>query len=203
MKIFAGILVLLSSAGSLVAQSEAKDASPTLYEQHSPMVIETVFPIGDPSAWRKIKSLEGFTPGQPIKLGAWPAKLGKEISLPEWYALGRYTCDGVSLREEVTSRGRQWEEPGLRVQELRSVPSGFEVTLEATLYNPKTNHDKLVTLSVDVLDGDNAIIATGSRVQKTPADSKSGNNADVVFLFSKEELRRVAKLRLTLSTKDY
>ena len=203
MKLFVVVLLLGGSADALVAQSSATATSEPIYAQHSPLVLETVFPLADPSAWRKIKSMQGFAPGRPINLAAWPAKLGKEISLPEWYALGRYTCDGVSLREEVTSHGREWKEPGLRIQELRVVPSGFEITLEATLYNPKTNGAKLVTVLAEVLGADDAVIATGSRIQRAPADSKSGNNADVVFLFARDEMKKAAKLRLTLSTKDY
>jgi len=167
------------------------------------MVVETSFPIGEPSAWRKIKSLEGFTPGQPVGLNSWPAKLREEISLPEWYALGRYTCDGVSLRQEVVSRGREWEEPGLRIHELRTVPSGIEVTIEATLYNPRANHDKLVTLAFEILAEDERVIATSSKTQKASDNSKSGNNADVMFLFSTAEVKQAVRLRLTVSTKDY
>jgi hypothetical protein len=77
------------------------------------------------------------------------------------------------------------------------------VTVEATLYNPKTNRDKLVTLSYELLASDGSVLASGSRSQKSPANAKSGNNADSVFLLSPDEIQRVAKLRLTMTTKDY
>jgi hypothetical protein len=174
-----------------------------------PCVFETEFPLADSSRWMKVKSLENFAAGKPLNItGPWSlssAKFfgdGREWSIPEWYALGRDACDGIYLREEVTSHGKKWEEAGLRT-EIRRIKSGFEVTVEATLYNPKGNHDKLVTLFFEVLSADGEKIATGSRVQKAPDNAKSGNNADAVFLLSPEEIQRVARLRLTMTTKDY
>ena len=148
--------------------------------------------------------MEGFAPGRSLGLAAWPRTLGKETSIPEWYALGKYTCDGVSLREEVKKQGRVWEEPGLRISEMVHLPNGkYEATLEATLYNPKGNGDRLVTLSYDVLDGNGNQLQTASRTYKLVAKAKSGENADVVLLLSPDELQSVASLRLTMDTKPY
>jgi len=174
-----------------------------------PCVFELEFPLADSSRWMKVKSLENFAAGKPLGInGTWslssPRFFGdeKEWSTAEWYALGRSACDGIYFREEVTSHGTKWEEPGLRT-EIRRVKSGFEVTVETTLYNPKDNHDNLVTLFVELLSSDGETIATGSRVQRAPANAKSGNNADVVFLLLPEEIQKVARLRLTMTTKDY
>jgi hypothetical protein len=174
-----------------------------------PCVVEAAFPLADSSRWMKVNSLENFAKGKPLNVsGTWSmstAKFfgdGREWSTPEWYALGRTSCDGIYLREEVRSQGRTWNEPGLRT-EVRRVKSGFEVTIEATLYNPKGNRDKLVTLAYEVLPETGEPIATGSRNQKSPANAKSGNNADVVFLLSPEDIKRVARIRLTMTTKDY
>ena len=118
-----------------------------------PCVFETEFPLGNAKLWMKVNSLENFRKGTPSKVdGSWSlssAKFfgdGREWSTAEWYAIGKTPCDGLYLREEVTSHGTRWEEPGLRT-EIRRVKSGYEVTVEATIYNPKTNHDKLATLS--------------------------------------------------------
>lgn len=158
MKTFAAFLAFRGLACLTFAQSveqcDPNTPSADATQFHSPMVLETIFPISDLSAWRKITSMEGFTNGKPLGLGAWPARLGRETSIPAWYELGRDTCDGV-------------------------------------------------TIAVDILDAEGKILASGSRVQKTPANSKSGNNADVVFLLSSEEMGRAAKLRLTMSAKDY
>jgi hypothetical protein len=148
--------------------------------------------------------MEHFAKGSSLGLTAWPRVLGKETSIPEWYALGRYTCDGVSLREEVNSQGTQWEEPGLRISELRRLATGdYEVTLEATLFNPIGNGDRLVTLSYDVLDGSSAVMQSAQRTYKLVAKAKSGENADVVLLLTPAEIDRVSLLRITMTTKPY
>lgn len=174
-----------------------------------PCVFETAFPLGEAKSWMKVKSLENFSTGTPLKIdGSWSmssAKFfgdGREWSTAEWYAVGKTPCDGIYLREEVTSHGTKWEEPGLRT-EIRRVKSGYEVTVEATIYNPKGNRDKLVTLSYELLSMNGEAVATGSRTQRSPADAKSGNNADSVFLLSPDEVTSVARLRLTVATKDY
>jgi hypothetical protein len=166
--------------------------------------MEVVFPIGDPSRWMRIKSMQHFSPGSSLGLAAWPPTLNKETSIPEWYALGKYTCDGVSLREEVKKQGAEWEEPGLRISELRHLPNGnYEVTLEATLFNPKGNTDRLVTLSYDVLDSNSQVLQSANRSYKLVAKAKSGENADVVLLVSPDEVKRITALRLTMTTKPY
>ena len=170
----------------------------------SPCVFDTIFPIGDPSRWKRIKSMEQFSPGTPLGLIAWPSTLGKETSIPEWYALGNDSCDGVSLREEVKKQGTVWEEPGLRISELRHLPNGtYEVTLEATLFNPKGNGDRLVTLSYDILDRAGQVLQTANRTYKLVAKAKSGENADAVLLMTPDELTKVTNLRITITTKPY
>jgi hypothetical protein len=180
--------------------SKAEEA----FARQSPCLIETAFPLGDASKWNRVKSMEHFEPGKALGLAAWPTVLGKETSIPEWYALGRYTCDGVSLREEVKKHGAEWEEPGLRISELRHLPNGnYEVTLEATLYNPKGNGDRLVTLVYEILDNAKAVIQTAERTYKLDAKAKSGENADAILLVTPADMPRVAALRLTITTKAY
>ena len=89
------ILSLTLFSYLLVAQTVRHgDASPTRPNAfRSPMVIETVFPA-NPSLWMDTESLAGFKPGRPTH-----GKLGEWFSTPEWYALGKFTCDGVSLGE--------------------------------------------------------------------------------------------------------
>ena len=199
-----GLILSLSLCALNAAASGQGVAPQDDYIHKSPLVVEAVFPIGDPSRWMRITTMEHFAPGRPLGLTAWPKKLGKETSIPEWYALGRYTCDGVSLREEVKKHGTEWEEPGLRLSEVRHLPSGsYEVTLEATLYNPKGNGDRLVTLSYEVLDSDKNVMQTASRTYSLVAKAKSGENADVVLLVKPEDLARIAYLRLTMTTKPY
>jgi hypothetical protein len=105
---------------------QSRPAEPTTqdaFKRQSPFIIETVFPVGDASRWKRITTMQHFATGSALGLRAWPRVLGKETSIPEWYALGKYTCDGVSLREEVKKNGSEWEEPGLRISELRVLSS--------------------------------------------------------------------------------
>ena len=189
------LIVLLLPSGGIAQEA---------FTRNSPCVTETVFPIADASRWKRIKTMEHFSPGSPLGLTVWPRTLGKETSIPEWYALGKYTCDGVSLREEVKKQGAEWEEPGLRISELRHLPNGnLEVTLEATLFNPVGNSDRLVTLSYEVLDPDGQQVQAASRSYKLAAKAKSGENADVVLLLTPDETRRVTNLRITITTKKF
>lgn len=172
------------------------------FARQSPCLFETVFPIGDPSRWKRIASMERFTQGKPLGLKTWPRHMGTETSIPEWYELGRYTCDGVSLREEVTKHGTVWEEPGLRVSDLVLLPNGnYQVTLEATLYNPKGNQDRTVTLDYVFLDNADQQVGTANRTYKLVAKAKSGENADVLLLLTPDEMQRITKLRLSMTTK--
>src|ERR1700694_4329715 len=123
-------------------------------EFHSPMVIETIFAGNDPSLWMDPESL---APGKtPKHMGA-----GKWFSTVEWYDLGKYTCDGVSLRRNVSkgrfppgtsSRKGVWEESGLKMRVRPLSAEQVEVRIEPSAYNPKPSHDKLVTFTVDVLN---------------------------------------------------
>ncbi len=199
-RLTSSVLMLAGVLGAQTVKQGEASAVPVIPNAfNSPMVIETVFPAADPSLWMEFQSLEEFKPGKSTH-----GKLGKWFSVPEWYALGKFTCDGVSLREEAKKNGT-WEEPGLRMR-VRWLGTGAaeraEVTVEATLYNPKNNHDKMVTLHFEVLSGENSI-AVASLTMKAPDNAKSGNNGDVTFVFSKDELRSAMKLRITITTKDY
>ena len=92
--IYLGKPVTPTAASESMALSEAKGTAPTLYELRSPMVLETTFPIGQPSAWRTIKSLEGFEPGRPLSISTWPAKLGKEEAFPNGTRSGSTPATG-------------------------------------------------------------------------------------------------------------
>ena len=65
----------------------------------SPMVLETPFPA-NPSLWMDTDSLAGFKSGRSIQ-----GKLGTRFSTPDWYALGKFKCDSVSLPGRLGSPG--------------------------------------------------------------------------------------------------
>lgn len=198
------LLTTVAFGQEVVSPAREQVQTPQIEARQSPCVFETVFPLGDPARWKRVKSMEGFAGGTPLGLTAWPPVLNRETSIPEWYDLGRIICDGVSLREEVKSKGTVWEEPGLRLQQVRRAPTGkLEVTLEATLYNPKGNADRLVTLDYEVLGADGELLQTAHREYKLVAMAKSGENADVILLLEPADVARVASLRLTLTTRPY
>ena len=86
--LFLGFCLAGVSAAQTVKQGDpnAPVADPT--EFHSPMVIETVFAPADPSLWKS----DEWTPTKPK-----PWRSG-EFTTAEYYDLGKYSCDGLSIR---------------------------------------------------------------------------------------------------------
>lgn len=150
-------------------------ADPT--EFHSPMVLETAFAAGDRTLWNG----------------------GKAFSLPEWWELGKYKCDGVSVRMDP-DRKRQWD-PGLEMR-VRDVPGQkVEVKLEIGVRNPKHNLDKMVDLFLEVMNGEEVI---GSKSLSIKAkDNGEGNQEDIKWTFPANELHPSTKLRITMKTRNY
>lgn len=194
------LLVLLSLALAsylVVAQTVRRADASTLVLPfnafRSPMVIETVFPA-DPLLWMETGSLRGFQSGTSIH-----GKLGKRFSIPEWYALGKLTCDGVSLRGEARPNG-SWDDPGLTMK-VRPVSGQFLVTLDATIYNPKPNHDKRATVSFELLKGID-VIARDSCTIRTKDKGRGGHSGNVKLMLWKDDLASATKLRTTMTTVD-
>ena len=194
------ILVVLGLAVSsylMVAQAvkQARESAlPTLPNVfHSPMVIETVFPA-NPSLWMATDSLAGFGSGKSIH-GA----LGKQFSTPEWYALGRFTCDGMSLRGDARSDG-SWNLAGLTMN-VKPLSGAFLVTLGATIYNPTSNPHKTATLSFEVLNAKNVVAKESCRIQ-TRDTRKGGQGGNVRLVLQRDELASATKLRTTMTTID-
>jgi len=173
------------------ADASALPALPNAFR--SPMVIETVFPA-NPSLWMATESLAGFGSGSSIH-GA----LGKPFSTPEWYALGRFTCDGMSLRGDARPDG-SWNLAGLTMK-VKPLSGAFLVTLDATIYNPTSNPHKAATLFFEVLNGE-SVIAKNSCKIKTRDARKGGHSGDVRLVLRRDELASATKLRTTMTTID-
>jgi hypothetical protein len=174
------------------ADASALPALPNAF--HSPMVIETVFPA-NPSLWMDTDSLAGFKSGRSVH-----GKLGKRFSIPEWYALGKFTCDGVSLRGDARSDG-SWDDAGLTMM-VTPLSGAFLVTLHATIHNPKPNPDKTATVHFEVLHGDD-VIAKDSCVIATKDNGRGGHSGNVKLMLWKDELASATKLRTTITTANY
>ena len=192
------LLIILSLAlfsYLLVAQTVRHgDASPTRPNAfRSPMVIETVFPA-NPSLWMDTDSLAGFKPGRSTH-----GKLGEWFSTPEWYALGKFTCDGVSIRGDALSDG-SWNDAGLTMR-IKPLSGAFLVMLAATLHNPELNPDKTATVSFEVLNRDSVIAQDSLRIQ-TKDQGKGGHSGNVKLVLSKNQLASATKLRITTTTAD-
>src|SRR5262245_63879596 len=63
------------------------NAARTATEYHSPMILDTVFPATDSSLWGK---------------GEW-------FTVDEYHELGRFTCDGVSLKSHYLPSDEHWD----------------------------------------------------------------------------------------------
>jgi hypothetical protein len=160
----------------------------------SPMVIETAFPA-NPSLWMDTDSLAGFQPGRSNR-----GELGKWFSIPEWYALGKFTCDGVSLRGDARSDG-SWNDAGLTMR-VKPQRGAFLVMLAATIHNSELNPDKTATVSFEVFNTDGVIAKDSVRIQ-TKDNGRGGHSGNVKLVLSKNQLASATKLRITTTTADY
>jgi hypothetical protein len=183
-------LVVAQTVGRTGAS--ALPALPNAY--HSPMVIETAFPA-NPSLWMDTDSLAGFKSGRSIH-----GKLGKRFSIPEWYALGKFTCDGLSLRGDAKSDG-SWGDAGLTMM-VKPLSGAFLVTLGATIHNSMPDHDKTATVHFEVLNGHGVIAKDSCRIE-TRDTGRGGHSGHVELVLWRDELASATKLRTTMTTATY
>jgi hypothetical protein len=176
-----------------VGQGDASAAPALPNAFHSPMVIETVFPAS-PSLWMDKDSLAGFKPGRSTH-----GKLGKWFSTPEWYALGKFTCDGVSLRGDARPDG-SWNGAGLTMR-VKPQSGAFLVMLAATIHNPERNPDKTATVSFEVLKSGDVIAKDSVRIH-TKDNGRGGHSGTVKLMLSKNQLASATKLRITTTTAE-
>jgi len=163
----------------VAAPGSGTDAAPDA--QSSPMTLETVFAAADRTLWG-----DGRT---------W-------FSVREYRDLGEYSCDGVWLRANNRKNGSAWD-AGLQMT-ARGVRDGkVEVRIKASITNPPRNHDKIVTVMLQILNGDrvvqNAVIG--------PVSARDNNNdvsKAVTLLLPADALKTdpMTRLRLTVTTQD-
>jgi len=98
----------------------------------SPMVIDTRFVV----TWRGKKDT---------------------YDVPEYHDLGKFTCDGVSLRSYNDSRRGIWKR-GLTIVADRLKPNEpVKLKMYVAIHNPKHNHDKSVTVIFEIREGDQTV----------------------------------------------
>lgn len=130
--VVAGLLSMFGPAPSaqVVTQGEpGSSQDPNAFR--SPMVVETVFAAANRSLWK-----------QP---GDW-------FDVPEYKQLGKFSCEGVVFHGNVSKDGSEWES-GLAMRVRLQPDNRAEVTIRVKLLNPRHNHDKSVTILMEVLNG--------------------------------------------------
>jgi hypothetical protein len=188
-----GMMVVVAPLkAQTVKQGDAKDVvDPN--EFHSPMVIETVFAPADPALWRD----ENWTPGKPKPWGR------GEFTTAEYYDLGKYTCDGLSIHDG--NRDGTWYS-GL-VMEVKNKGGDVHVTIKAQVTNPGHIHDKFVTLLFEVINGDDVVGKTtiGLKVKQNWRAKKEVTDKESTLVLPASALRKdpLTKLRITMTTQDY
>lgn len=145
----------------------------------SPMIVETDFAAANRSLWNN----------------------GKAFIIPDWYELGKVSCDGVHLRGD-SDRKTGWE-PFMRMRAKEGPDGSVEVRLAIGVQNPKHNEDKLVTLLLEVLNGSERVGSESIEI-KAEEDGE-GHFKDVVFNMLAKSLHStpMTKLRITMSTTNY
>jgi hypothetical protein len=151
----------------------------------SPMVLETAFAASDRSLWKRRDLREG----------------GRDwFTVPEYQQLGKFRCDGVSLRGD-TDRKHEWDS-GLYMSARELPDGGVDVGIWAKVFNPRQNHDKLVTLFLEVVNGETvsakvAMPPIKVRDRAEPEDGKAS------LLLPASALLPTTKLRITVTTQNY
>jgi len=136
MKTLSLFITSLVLTAPLLAQT-VKQGDPNVIasnEFHSPMVVETTFAPADPALWKS----DDWTPDKPR-----PWKKG-EFTTAEYYDLGKYSCDGLSIRDG--SNNGTWHS-GL-VMSLKEQAGKLHITINAHVTNPGYVHDKSVTATL-------------------------------------------------------
>ncbi|MGH9441432.1 MAG: hypothetical protein ACRD16_04095 [Thermoanaerobaculia bacterium] len=145
----------------------------------SPVVFETDFAAADRSLWNG----------------------GKEFTIPDWYEMGKVSCDGVWLRGD-SDRKRGWD-PFIEMRAKDLLDGNVEVKMAVGVQNPKHNEDKLATLLLEVLNGRERVASETVAIKAK--DDGEGHFKTVVFTVPARSLHTtpMTKLRVTMSTSGY
>ena len=120
---------------------------------------------------------------------------------PDYKALGKYTCDGVALRGDPDKKTNEVT-TGLAMRARELPGDKLEVTIGFWLLNPSRNHDKLVTMIVEVLDG--AEVVARTTLGPMEVEDKGHTQArSFPFVMPTAVIKNEAmRIRLTMTTKD-
>ena len=177
------VLVLVLSLSSAIAQEVRQGtfgaAGSTQFK--SPMVLTVPFAATDSSIWGR---------------GGWWV-------IDEYKKIGKFTCDGVSIRRDYSNRKQNWV-PGLELSVRTKGPDLVQVKARVSIYNPEHNHDKAVTVLLEVLDGDQ-VVQTATVGPILAKDNGGEEDERASMLVPTELLRKQPSptLRLTVDAENF
>jgi hypothetical protein len=177
--VVSSLLAVLTIQGAAAAQV-ARQGAPDSNAFVSPMVLEVSFVAADRSIWGDKAWHEG----------------------PDYQGIGKFTCDGVALRGDP-DRQTKAARTGLAMKAREISDGKLEVTLGLWLLNPARNHDKLVTILVEVLDG--AEVVAHTTLDKIEIEDKGHARAgSFPFVMPTAAIKSEGmKMRLTMTTRDF
>lgn len=174
-------LVTLGSLSTVArAQTAVQGGDPSVEavrtEFHSPMVLNTVLAAADKTLW------------QP---GHW-------FSVQEYHDLGKFTCDGVSLRRGYKAKRETWE-PGLQTAVDQVDAEHVRVRFKVSVHNPEDNHDKVVSVLFEVVSGNTVLKSAAIPKIKVEEDSSDAQK-DVSMILATHDLESDPRptLRITM-----
>jgi len=171
------VLTIHGGAAAQVARQGIPVTSPNAFT--SPMVLEASFVAADRSIWGDKSWHEG----------------------PDYKALGKYTCDGIALRG-ATDKQTNEAATGLAMRAREISGDKLEVTIGLWLLNPSRNHDKLVTILVEVLD-DAEVVARTTLGPMEVEDKGHTQARSFPFVMPTAVIKNAAmRMRLTMTTRD-
>jgi hypothetical protein len=173
-------LFLTASCFSILLGQTVRQASIEKTRFDSPMVLETVFAAADRSLW---------DPAQGHQPGAW-------FSTQEYEELGRYSCEGVFLRQKYNRRRETWQ-PGLSMSVTPAQDGRLKINVRAVVDNPEDNHDRKVEALFEVIRNDKVI---ASRTVKKAVEEGDERSLVAPFDMAATDLIQdpMTKLRVTL-----
>jgi hypothetical protein len=175
-------LAALSSTVSIAQTAHQGDPNSGIgsTDFHSPMVLDTIFAPADRALWDK---------------GGW-------FTVKEYQELGRFTCDGVSLRSDYDRRKGTWD-AGLEMAVKPLDDGKVRVKIRAIVYNPKHNHDKRVSLYFEIQNGDQRV-ETATMPPIKAEDKNDDFDGEVSVVVSADALKTdpMTRLRITMTTVD-
>ncbi len=147
----------------------------------SPMILTTAFAATDRALWGN---------------GHW-------FAVDEYKKLGRFSCDGVSIRRDYNHRKQTWD-PGLELAVRVKSRDLVQVKARVSIYNPKHNHDKAVTVLLEIMDGDQVLqAATVGPIKAADDGDEEDETASLMMPAELLSKQPSPTLRVTVVARNY